>query len=103
MDADQIRRLRPQLTCYLKRFDDCFARKDTRAHLLRWPRNGGLQGWYVTPHSQPGRGRLRRPREKHIPEPDVNGLGCRTARSSGTHCHGRLPSRHTIGGLSTRV
>ena len=33
MDADQIRRLRPQLTRYLKRFDDCFARQDTRAHL----------------------------------------------------------------------
>lgn len=33
MDADQIRRLRPELTRYLKRFDDCFARSDTRAYL----------------------------------------------------------------------
>jgi len=33
MDADQIRRLRPELTRYLKRFDDCFARRETRAHL----------------------------------------------------------------------
>jgi SRSO17 transposase len=33
MDADQIRRLKPMLTRYLKRFDDCFARRDTRAHL----------------------------------------------------------------------
>jgi SRSO17 transposase len=33
MDADQIRRLRPMLTGYLKRFDDCFARRETRAHL----------------------------------------------------------------------
>jgi SRSO17 transposase len=33
MDAEQIRRLKPMLTGYLKRFDDCFARKDTRAHL----------------------------------------------------------------------
>ncbi len=32
MDADQIRRLKPMLTRYLKRFDDCFARRDTRAH-----------------------------------------------------------------------
>jgi SRSO17 transposase len=32
MDADQIRRLRPELTRYLKRFDDCFARRDTRAY-----------------------------------------------------------------------
>lgn len=32
MDADQIRRLKPELTRYLKRFDDCFARRDTRAH-----------------------------------------------------------------------
>lgn len=32
MDADQIRRLKPDLTRYLKRFDDCFARRDTRAH-----------------------------------------------------------------------
>lgn len=33
MDADQIRKLKPMLTRYLKRFDDCFARRDTRAHL----------------------------------------------------------------------
>jgi SRSO17 transposase len=33
MDADQMRRLRPKLTKFLKRFDDCFPRKDTRSHL----------------------------------------------------------------------
>jgi SRSO17 transposase len=33
MDAEQIRQLKPMLTRFLKRFDDCFARKDTRAHL----------------------------------------------------------------------
>jgi SRSO17 transposase len=33
MDAQQIRGLRPMLGRFLKRFDDCFARKDTRAHL----------------------------------------------------------------------
>jgi SRSO17 transposase len=33
MDADQIRRLKPMLARYLKQFDGCFARKDTRAHL----------------------------------------------------------------------
>jgi SRSO17 transposase len=33
MDAKQIRGLRPMLARFLKRFDDCFARKDTRAHL----------------------------------------------------------------------
>jgi SRSO17 transposase len=33
MDADQIRRLKPELTRYLHEFDDCFARRDTRAHL----------------------------------------------------------------------
>ena len=32
MDADQIRRLKPELTRYLKRFGDCFARCDTWAH-----------------------------------------------------------------------
>ena len=32
MDADQIRKLKPELTRYLKQFDDCFARRDTRAH-----------------------------------------------------------------------
>ena len=32
MDADQIRRLKPELTRYLKRFGDCFSRRDTRAH-----------------------------------------------------------------------
>jgi SRSO17 transposase len=33
MDADQIRGLKPMLTRYLKRFDGCFGRRDTRAHL----------------------------------------------------------------------
>lgn len=33
MEADQIRSLKPMLTRYLKRFDDCFARQDTRAHM----------------------------------------------------------------------
>lgn len=33
MDAEQIRGLRPMLARFLKRFDDCFTRKDTRAHL----------------------------------------------------------------------
>jgi len=33
MDAQQIRGLRPMLARFLKRFDDCFTRKDTRAHL----------------------------------------------------------------------
>jgi len=33
MDAKQIRRLRPRLQRYLHRFDDCFARRDTRSHL----------------------------------------------------------------------
>jgi len=32
MDAEQIRQLKPMLTRYLKRFEDCFARKDTRRH-----------------------------------------------------------------------
>lgn len=32
MDAKQIRQLKPKLTRYLKRFNDCFARRDTRAH-----------------------------------------------------------------------
>ena len=33
MDADQIRQLRPLLSKYLKRFEDCFDRRDTRAYL----------------------------------------------------------------------
>jgi len=32
MDANQIRRLKPELTRYLNQFNDCFARRDTRAH-----------------------------------------------------------------------
>ena len=32
MDAEQIRGLKPRLGRYLKQFDGCFARKDTRAH-----------------------------------------------------------------------
>jgi SRSO17 transposase len=33
MDANQIRQLKPKLKKFLKRFEDCFQRKDTRAHL----------------------------------------------------------------------
>src|SRR5579859_683610 len=33
MDAEQIRQLEPKLDLFLERFADCFARKDTRAHL----------------------------------------------------------------------
>jgi SRSO17 transposase len=33
MDVQQLRKLRPRLRQFLKRFDDCFPRKDTRAHL----------------------------------------------------------------------
>lgn len=33
MDTDQIRRLEPKLVQFLSHFDDCFERKDTRAHL----------------------------------------------------------------------
>lgn len=32
MEANQIRQLKPELRRYLNRFDDCFARRDTRAH-----------------------------------------------------------------------
>ena len=33
MDAKEIRRLKPELGRFLKRFADCFGRKDTRAHM----------------------------------------------------------------------
>ena len=33
MDAQQIRRLKPKLVRYLRTFDNCFGRSDTRAHL----------------------------------------------------------------------
>src|SRR3954471_4026975 len=33
MDTDQIRRLEPKLAQFLGHFDNCFDRKDTRAHL----------------------------------------------------------------------
>jgi SRSO17 transposase len=33
MDAEQLRQLEPKLEGFLGRFADCFARKDTRAHL----------------------------------------------------------------------
>jgi SRSO17 transposase len=32
MDVDEIRQLKPMLREYLSRFDDCFSRRDTRAH-----------------------------------------------------------------------
>jgi SRSO17 transposase len=36
MDAEEIRRLRPELERYLKQFDDCFGRKDTRGHMPKY-------------------------------------------------------------------
>src|SRR5512147_151891 len=33
MIVPQIRQLKPKLNKFLRQFDDCFARKDTRAHL----------------------------------------------------------------------
>ncbi len=33
MDAEPMRRLKPKLATFLSHFDDCFGRKDTRAHL----------------------------------------------------------------------
>jgi SRSO17 transposase len=36
MDAEGIRRLRPELEQYLKQFDDCFARRDTRGHMPKY-------------------------------------------------------------------
>ena len=33
MEVHQLRKLRPKLDQFLNRFDDCFPRKDTRAHL----------------------------------------------------------------------
>jgi SRSO17 transposase len=36
MDASKIRQLKPLLRRHLKQFDDCFCRKDTRAHLPRY-------------------------------------------------------------------
>src|SRR5690349_12806619 len=33
MEVEQLRRLKPELTKLLSLFDDCFDRKDTRAHL----------------------------------------------------------------------
>jgi SRSO17 transposase len=36
MDAEQIRELRPALASFLTEFDDCFARRDTRAHFPKY-------------------------------------------------------------------
>ena len=33
MDVQQLRRLKPKLNKFLRNFDDCFGRKDTRSHL----------------------------------------------------------------------
>lgn len=51
MDAKQIYRLEPELADYLKRFDDCFTRRDTRAHLPVYVRGqlSGLQRKSVEP------------------------------------------------------
>ena len=33
MDVQELRRLKPKLNKFLRNFDDCFGRKDTRSHL----------------------------------------------------------------------
>ena len=42
MDAEQIRRLEPQLAEFLDRFEDCFARRDTR-HIFRCTCEGSFR------------------------------------------------------------
>ena len=44
MDAKQIRRLKPELARYLDEFEDCFPRRDTRAHLPEYV-EGQLSDW----------------------------------------------------------
>jgi len=36
MDAEEIRRLKPKLKSYLKRFDDCFSRGESREHFVTY-------------------------------------------------------------------
>jgi len=36
MDAEEIRRLKPELKSYLKRFDDCFSRGESREHFVTY-------------------------------------------------------------------
>ena len=36
MDADEIRKLKPELLGFLAEFDDCFGRRDTRAHFPKY-------------------------------------------------------------------
>jgi SRSO17 transposase len=36
MDADQICKLRPELARFLAEFEDCFSRRDTRAHFPKY-------------------------------------------------------------------
>src|ERR1041384_2609805 len=36
MDADQIRELKAELLGFVAEFDDCFGRRDTRAHFPRY-------------------------------------------------------------------
>src|SRR5918998_6356401 len=38
MNVPELRRLKPRLASFLKRFDDCFQRKATRAHLPTYVR-----------------------------------------------------------------
>ena len=36
MAAEQIRELKPALAAFLSEFDDCYARRDTRAHFPKY-------------------------------------------------------------------
>ena len=81
-----------------------------RAGLIEWYINDcggpGLADsgdCYFTPHSMPGRGRLRRSLGRRIPGPGVNGFGYRTTRYIGTRSVGHLPGHRTTGGWSTRA
>ena len=52
MDIQQLRKLKPRLRQFLKRFDDCFPRKDTRAHLPVYVRGQLSDSEAVTDISQ---------------------------------------------------
>jgi hypothetical protein len=84
MDIPQIRKLKPALKKFLKRFDRCFPRKYTRAHLPVYV-SGQLSDLSVSFPLRPGRFRPGGPTRK--------APGNRSRDRAGGGAHGRIAFR----------
>ena len=99
MDVQQLRKLKPKLGQFLKRFDDCFPRKDTRAHLPVYVSRAALR----PPREERRADRPQRRRAGRGPcrssSASTPGTTTRRATGSSTSSATSTPGPHAIGDL----